>query len=814
MIKKILVTAVAGAAAVSLCACSTTQNTASDGGASLVDQEAAEQLADAILGGSDYSDSDESSSSDSSTAESIWKQIFGGVEEIGTEESTEEPTSSVEETTTAPQTTEETTSEQQTTTKEEQTSSIFDDDDDLTTLSDEVVINLDDLNPTVDGAPMGLDEQAVYLSYDIEYYEDRDTYDSGNTYGAGSDEDKHTEDEAISNPVINITEAGTYRLTGTFNGQIRVNLGEDAKTDENAKVTLILDNANIKCTVAPAILFENVYECGTVDVSETTDDLDRPVEETTDEGTLNIPGAESEEDETNLNFANSEEETEQVTLNIPGAEGSTEKETSDETKSSSDIFGGSQGKETETSEASKEASSGLEATFTGVDTENAGANIVIAEDSENNIEGSYVATVYEDTSSEEPETLYDQDGAIYSLESLNITGETNDDSILNVTGENEGISTEMHLTVNGGYINIEAEDDAMNANVDGVSCITINDGNVVAIGGLGEAGDGIDSNGWVAINGGNVLASANPSSDSGIDSDNGSYINGGTVVALGSTMDWAESNSDQVTMNLKFAEMQNKNAAIKITDTDGKTVFEFDPDSNDLLKSANRKYQGVVISTDQFEVGDEYNVYIDDVLQGYQGTSIVTGPTSGGPAENFNNNQPNENTNDQASEDASKSETEETTKEQGSSSLNIPGQPNNEGNQSATNNDAKPDGQGMQSSFLTIASDWLEDFCDYFNIDLEKVEAYIESNPVEFSNSEADEIEQSEVFEMTDKVNSFNEVKEYEGILSSSDISDEETTEEETNSYSNRFGGDELTTTETEQETTSGGSFWSNLFGA
>ena len=38
--------------------------------------------------------------------------------------------------------------------------------------------------------------------------------------------------------------------------------GEDAEKDPDAVVNLILDGAEITCTVAPAIVFQNVYECG------------------------------------------------------------------------------------------------------------------------------------------------------------------------------------------------------------------------------------------------------------------------------------------------------------------------------------------------------------------------------------------------------------------------------------------------------------------------------------------------------------------------------------------------------------------------
>ncbi len=61
---------------------------------------------------------------------------------------------------------------------------------------------------------------------------------------------------------MNIVEAGAYRIQGSLSkGQIRVDLGEDAAQDPEAVVTLILDQVDLKCEVAPAILFMNVYEC-------------------------------------------------------------------------------------------------------------------------------------------------------------------------------------------------------------------------------------------------------------------------------------------------------------------------------------------------------------------------------------------------------------------------------------------------------------------------------------------------------------------------------------------------------------------------
>lgn len=65
----------------------------------------------------------------------------------------------------------------------------------------------------------------------------------------------HSASEAYDNPVLHITEAGTYVLRGTWNGQIWIEAGE------NDKVAIILDNVDVTCNVAPALVFKKVYEC-------------------------------------------------------------------------------------------------------------------------------------------------------------------------------------------------------------------------------------------------------------------------------------------------------------------------------------------------------------------------------------------------------------------------------------------------------------------------------------------------------------------------------------------------------------------------
>ena len=295
---------------------------------------------------------------------------------------------------------------------------------------------------------------------------------------------------------------------------------------------LILDNADITCTVAPAILFQNVYEC---------------------DGKWSEDTAKAE-----------------------------------------------------------------------VDTTKAGANLIL--EGENAVSGSYVARIYKDKEGEKK--LWKQDGAIYSYMSMNVFGP----GALELDAENEGMDTELHLTINGGDIVIRAGNDGINTNEDNVSVTTINGGQLHIIAGLGTEGDGIDSNGYLVINGGKVVSAAHPASDAGLDSDRGSFIHGGTVIALGSTMDWAESESTQVTMNLQFASYRKATDAIEISKEDGTKVFSFDPVTDEALKEYARTYQGAIISTPNLKQGESYLVTVGGRQMQYSGTDVQRFPGGmGGP---------------------------------------------------------------------------------------------------------------------------------------------------------------------------------------
>ena len=189
-----------------------------------------------------------------------------------------------------------------------------------------------------------------------------------------------------------------------------------------------------------------------------------------------------------------------------------------------------------------------------VDLTDAGARVILANNSVNKVDGSYVARIYkpgtvelteDGTEVADAKKLHKYDAAFYSKMSMRIQGgnKKNGNGKLAIKAENEGLDSELHLTIDGGILDIESGNDGINTNEDNVSVTTINGGrlSIVVNGSTGE-GDGIDSNGWLVINGGTVLAQGcGFSGDAGIDSDKGIHINGGTVIASGNMLDRIES---------------------------------------------------------------------------------------------------------------------------------------------------------------------------------------------------------------------------------------------------------------------------------
>jgi len=273
----------------------------------------------------------------------------------------------------------------------------------------------------------------------------------------------HSSEEASNNKVLHITKEGTYILSGNWNGQIKVDLGEDAFTDETKKVVIVLDNVDINCTVAPGIIFENIYECD-----------------------------------------NTWEEKESYPNEI--------------------------------------------------DTTDAGVTVIIADGSTNNVSGYNVyrmlKTKYKDDESTDQiktqKKMRKTDAAFYSYVSMNIESEPKNTGILNITSNFEGLDTELHLTINGGNITINSGDDGINVNEDNVSIASFFGGNITINAAQGAEGDGIDSNGYVVIDGATLNINNVKAPDNSVDSEDGVLFKSGTIYIDGEEYKTEETNLKEI----------------------------------------------------------------------------------------------------------------------------------------------------------------------------------------------------------------------------------------------------------------------------
>ena len=396
---------------------------------------------------------------------------------------------------------------------------------------------------------------SIHDGENIIHYEKEYADTSG--YGSATEEnEKHSKEDCNKEKLVKISEPGTYIVSGSLKGQLSVELS--SKTESTQIVTLVLNSIDIKCTVAPGLIFYKAYEIDSIEYE--------------DSGT-----AITYETANNLNF------------------------------------------------------------------NNAGAKIIIADDSTNTVTGSHVAKCFKYTLNDDgsitmtTEKRAKYDGAFYSKVSMYIKGETKGNGKLNIIADNEGLDTEKHLLIESGYINIASQDDGINTNEENGSVTLIKGGTVTINAGLGSEGDGIDSNGYLIINGGTVITAAKPASDSGMDADLGVVINGGIVVGTGSTMDGASSSSTQPTMNLKFSSQISKNSKLVIKNSSGNTILTFSPSSSGFVENTDiRTYQGAIISHPSFKLNEVYYLYLDDIQLGYNGQGGQNMP--GNPQDNNNGN--------------------------------------------------------------------------------------------------------------------------------------------------------------------------------
>ncbi|MBU3114070.1 carbohydrate-binding domain-containing protein [Clostridium lacusfryxellense] len=240
------------------------------------------------------------------------------------------------------------------------------------------------------------------------------------------------------------------------------------------------------------------------------------------------------------------------------------------------------------------------------------------------------------------------DDALHSSKTLNILSgdvevSTGDDAVhadelltikngkVNITKSYEGLESDV-ITISGGEIHVIASDDGINAAAGstdesstsgdavkqsaGDSKLNINGGYIT----VDATGDGLDSNGSIAMTKGTVIVYGPTNGGNGsLDFDGKFVISGGTLMAVGSSgMAQAPSEeSTQYSVIMTYTAVQKAGTLVHLQDKDGTSIGTFTP---------TKDYQTIVISSPTVVKGSKYSLYTGGATTS---TQSATGYTDG-----------------------------------------------------------------------------------------------------------------------------------------------------------------------------------------
>lgn len=186
---------------------------------------------------------------------------------------------------------------------------------------------------------------------------------------------------------------------------------------------------------------------------------------------------------------------------------------------------------------------------------------------------------------------------------------------ITVSKSYEGIEGKS-ITVNDGTIHVTASDDGFNAAggndsssvdgragqndfaADGEAFVQIAGGYIW----VDASGDGLDSNGDLAVSGGVVLVNGPVNGGNGaLDYAGNAEISGG-IVGIAGSQGMAQTFDDTSTQNsimVYYSNVQSAGTLVNLLDESGKTLFSFAP---------SKEYQTIVISTPEIETGKTYTL--------------------------------------------------------------------------------------------------------------------------------------------------------------------------------------------------------------
>lgn len=224
---------------------------------------------------------------------------------------------------------------------------------------------------------------------------------------------------------------------------------------------------------------------------------------------------------------------------------------------------------------------------------------------------------------------------------------TINDGSINIKKSYEGCESAV-ININGGDINIVSSDDGINVaggkdsssemgrpgqnNFSQTSnySLNINGGNIE----VDAKGDGLDSNGNIYINGGDIKVFGPTDDGNGaLDYDGTCEITGGNLVAIGSSgmMQAPSSSSSQYSLAFVLSSNCSENSVITIKDSSGDEVLNI---------TAKKLYKSVVFSSSKIKKDETYTIYIDGTESGSLTASSIT--TTNGKTNNMGMPSPND----------------------------------------------------------------------------------------------------------------------------------------------------------------------------
>lgn len=485
----------------------------------------------------------------------------------------------------------------------------------------------------------------------------------------------------VADGSVTITKAGTYKLSGTFTGQIIVNAGD------SDKVQLVLDNASIAKEGSAALYIINADKVFVTTVKGTENSLSSTGEFASSDDETNVDGAIFSKSDITFNGSGTlnvkcESKHGIVTkddLKITGgtynitsaSQGLSGKDSVRIAGGNITVTSGTDGIHSENTDDTEKGyvyiSGGTLNITSGKDCIDASGTVDIKDgaftfragggssekttgdstESYKGIKADGVLTISGGTF--DIDTL---DDAIHSNSDVTVSGgtldiSTGDDGVhsdnntvvsggeINIAKCYEGLEGQT-VTVSGGKVTLTASDDGINAaggdnqgvgggfgpdsfSADSDAKITITGGEIH----VNASGDGLDSNGDIEISGGTVYVYGPTNDGNGsLDYENNAVITGGTVLMAGSS-GMAMNFGSESTQGSILASTGNASAgtAVKLTDSSGNVIAEFSPTVS---------FRTVVISTPDITSDGTYTLTVGDSTQEITMSGYIYGSGTGG----------------------------------------------------------------------------------------------------------------------------------------------------------------------------------------